>query len=67
MGRSSGKPGSDYRAPLTWRNLVLDPSAEKALHKTKTTNRSAKVKSEPAAHVISHKTAPFARESVFRR
>ena len=63
----SGEPGSNYRTALTWRNLVLDPSEEKALHHAKTTNRSVKVKSEPAAHVISHKTAPFARPRAFRR
>jgi hypothetical protein len=66
-GTDSGKPGSNYRAALTWRNLVLDPSEEKALQKAKTTNRSVKVKSGPAAHVISHKTAPFARARASRR
>jgi hypothetical protein len=66
-GTDSGKPGSNYRAALTWRNLVLDPSEEKALHKAKTKDRSVKVKSVPTALVISHKTAPFARARAFRR
>ncbi len=63
----SGEPGSNYRTALTWRNLVLDPSAEKALHKTKATNRSVKPKSDSATHVVSHKPTLFARTRAFRR
>ncbi len=66
-GTDSGKPGSDFRAPLTWRNLVLDPPARKTSHRTTTTTQSGKVKSEPAAHVISHKAVPFTRARAFRR
>ena len=30
-GADDGQPGSDYRGPLTWRNLVLDPPAPRFL------------------------------------
>ena len=30
-GADDGRPGSDYRGPLTWRNLVLDPPAPRFL------------------------------------
>ena len=33
-GTRSGKPGSDFKAALTWRELVLDPPPHKALHKS---------------------------------
>ena len=67
-GIGSGQPGSAYRAPLTWRNLVLDPKEAKAVHRTKsTTRRSLKVKSEPATHSSGHETAPFTRKRAFRR
>ena len=68
-GSASGQPGSDYRAPLTWRNLVIDPAASKpkASHKTKTTTGSVKVKSDPVVRTASHKAAPFARSRDFRQ
>jgi hypothetical protein len=69
-GTDSGQPGSNYRAPLTWHNLVIDPPAPKtkAFRRTKTTTaRGVKVKSEPAAHAVSHKAAPFTRPRAFRR
>jgi len=47
-GADNGKPGSDYRAPLTWRNLVLDPPLPKAPHPTRTRTGSLNVKSAPA-------------------
>jgi hypothetical protein len=35
-GANRGTPDSDYRAPLTWRNLVLDPPWPRASHRSKT-------------------------------
>jgi hypothetical protein len=35
-GTNSGSPDSDFRAPLTWRNLVLDPPWPKVSHPTQT-------------------------------
>ena len=32
-GTSSGKPGSDFKTSLTWRDLVLDPPLRKPLHR----------------------------------
>ncbi len=31
-GNGSGSADGDYRAPLTWRNLVLDPPVSHAFH-----------------------------------
>jgi uncharacterized repeat protein (TIGR01451 family) len=39
-GDDSGSPDSDYRAPLTWRNLVLDPPWPKTPHGPRSTTRS---------------------------
>ena len=66
-GTDSGKPGSDYRGPLTWCNLVLDPPTTKIVRRTKTVAPHVKVKSQPAVHAISHKAAPFNRPRAFRR
>jgi len=66
-GTDSGKPGSDYKTSLTWRNLVLDPPAPRISRPTKTTTRSVKVKSEPVARAASHKVALFTRARAFRR
>jgi hypothetical protein len=35
-GANTGSPDSDYRAHLTWRNLVLDPPPAKAAQPSKT-------------------------------
>jgi hypothetical protein len=67
-GTDSGRPDSNYRAPLTWRNLVLDPPAPKTDHPLKTTAGAGVVKSQPADHAIRrHKASPFARSPSFRR
>ena len=67
-GTDSGKPGSNYRAPLTWRNLVLDPPAAKTVHRTKAEAPHVKVNSEAAAHVVIRKTTPFTNGArAFRR
>jgi type VI secretion system secreted protein VgrG len=34
-GVDNGKPGSDYRATLTWRNLVIDPPKSKSAPRPK--------------------------------
>jgi len=66
-GTDSGKPGSDYRAPLTWRNLVVDPPTPKTSLSTKTTTASVKLISKPAAHVVSHMAGLFTRTLSPRR
>jgi hypothetical protein len=66
-GADSGKPGSDYRAPLTWRNLVLDPPAPQNPHKATSTTRPAEIKSEPARGVTTQKAALFTRTLLPRR
>ena len=68
-GTDSGKPGSNYRAPLTWRNLVLDPPAPKTRHVVRQGchDASVKLKPKPAAHPDIHKSKPFARLRTFRR
>ena len=65
-GTDSGKPGNDYRASLTWRNLVIDPPAPKIVRRTKPAAPHVKVNSESAAHVVSHKALPFRRTRAFR-
>jgi hypothetical protein len=66
-GTDSGEPGSDYRAALTWRNLVIDPPSSKKANRTKATNPTVKLTSRPAAHAKSHTAALFARARAFRR
>jgi hypothetical protein len=65
-GADDGQPGSDYRGPLTWRNLVLDPPVPKISHQTKSGTLKLKTRSAPV-RAISHTVAPFARSDVFRR
>jgi hypothetical protein len=36
-GDDSGSPDSNYRAPLTWRNLVLDSPWPRTFHGSKST------------------------------
>jgi hypothetical protein len=66
-GAYTGKPGSNYRSYLTWRNLVLDSKVAKLYDRNKMMTRSANAKSEPVAHVIHHNAVPFTRERAFRR
>jgi hypothetical protein len=65
-GDDDGQPGSDYREPLTWRNLVLDPPAPKISHQTKSVSVKLKTRSA-AAKTLSHTVAPFTRSVAFRR
>ncbi len=65
-GTDSGKPGSNYKAPVTWRNLVLSPPNATALKKSKTPTKAAHTKSNlaPAAR---HSAKLFARPASVRR
>ena len=64
-GAESGKPGSNYRAPLTWRDLVLSTPAAKTSEKSKPTTKTVHPKPKPA-HSVPHKLKLFARPSSFR-
>jgi len=67
-GTDSGKPGSDYRAALTWRNLVLDPPWPKTSRRSKTTTTNAEHRPRSdSAHTVSHKAGLFTRSLAFRR
>ena len=67
-GTDSGRPDSNYRAPLTWRNLVLEPPASKTDHPLNTPAGTVVVKSRPVDHAVRHhKASPFARSLSFRR
>ena len=48
-GAGDGKPGTDLRMPLTWRNLVLPGSSRSP----KRTSAKLKLKAEPA-HLVNH-------------
>jgi hypothetical protein len=50
-GAASGTPGSDYRAPLTRRNLVVDSPGPKPCHPARPTTGNLKPKSAPARSV----------------
>ena len=43
-GDDTGRPDSDYRTPLTWRELVLDPVPRGISQWQKTTTGNAKLK-----------------------
>ena len=65
-GAESGKPGSKYRAALTWRDLVLPTPAAKTSEKSKPTTKAVYPKTKPA-HSVPHGGKLFARPSAFRR
>ena len=65
-GADDGQPGSDYRGPLTWHNLVLDPPAPKISQQSKSGTIKLKTRSAPAK-AISHTVALFKRSVAFRR
>ncbi len=65
-GADSGKPGSDYRAPLTWRDLVLSAHFAKIFKKSKITTEAVHSKFNPAPKA-SHGAKLFARPLSFRR
>jgi uncharacterized membrane protein/transglutaminase-like putative cysteine protease len=56
-GTDRGDPGSDYKAALTWRDLVLDPPLHKALPRRPA--RSVTIKTAPAIHAFSHHGLPL--------
>jgi uncharacterized membrane protein len=67
-GEKDGQPGSDYRASITWRNLVLGPrlsSKYSRRSKTTPTAKDHRPKSH-AAHAVSHKAGLFTRSLLFR-
>src|SRR5262249_3464530 len=64
-GSRSGKPGSDYRTSLTWRELVL--ARPQGGVSNKKSARKLKLKSELATHDVKHGPAPITRPSAFRR
>jgi hypothetical protein len=53
-GADTGKPGSDYKTSLTWRNLVFGQPTPTSGTSKKSTNRIVSTKSGPPAHVASH-------------
>jgi hypothetical protein len=65
-GADTGKPGSNYRAPLTWRDLVLPTPAAKTPDQTTATTKAAHPKPKPT-HSVLHAAKLFARPSSFRR
>jgi len=67
-GAKTGKPGSNYGASLTWRDLVLDPPSSKTSRRSKATTTDAhdRPKTDPA-HAVSHKAGLFTRSLAFRR
>jgi hypothetical protein len=67
VGDDGGKPGSDFRAPITWRNLVLDPPLSKISRRSKTTTAKDHRPSSHAAHAVIHKAGLLTRSSPFRR
>ncbi len=60
-GTDSGKPGSDYRAPLNWRNLRIGPLTDKTPPSTKTTTRRMRVQPRSADNSIGHEAGFFTR------
>ncbi len=66
-GAHNGKPGSNYKAPLTWRNLVLPTSNDPASKKSKVTTKAVHANSNPSTAAAGHTAKPFARPSSFRR
>jgi hypothetical protein len=56
-GANTGKPGSNYRGSLTWRNLVFGQPSSTTSSPRKSTNRSVKVKSDPPAKSASNSGA----------
>jgi len=67
-GENDGKPGSDYRASITWRNLVLDPPlSSKNSRQSKTTTTKEHRPNSHSAHAVSHKAGLFTRSLPFRR
>jgi hypothetical protein len=65
-GAATDKPGSNYRAPLTWRNLVLPTRVAKRLEKAKSTTKAADSKPHHSP-VASYVAKPPVRPSSFRR
>jgi hypothetical protein len=46
-GANRGLPDSNFRAPLTWRNLVLDPPWPKVSHPTEPDDAAARQEARP--------------------
>jgi parallel beta-helix repeat protein len=65
-GADNGRPDSDYRTSLSWRNLVLDPVPSGISRWPKRTTGDVKLKSS-AAHAVSHEAGLSARSFDFRR
>ena len=57
-GANTGKPGSDYRGSLTWRNLVFGEPPVTASLPSKSTTRNVRVVSDRPARVINSPAAP---------
>jgi len=66
-GEKDGQPGSDYRASITWRNLVLDPPLSKNSRRSKTTTTNAHRPNSHPAPAVNHKAGLFTRSLSFRR
>ena len=65
-GHDTGEPGSDYRTPITWRNLVLDPRGPKATHQSGT-KATLKHRPKPAPALAASQSAGlFTRRFSFR-
>jgi hypothetical protein len=64
-GSDNGKPGSNYRAPLTWRDLVLPTSAVKKSETSKTTTKARHLKPK-LARSVPHGVNLFTRPSSSR-
>ena len=63
-GADAGRPDSDYRTSLTWRNLVLDPPPPGMSRWPKRTKGHVSLKSA-ATHAVRQETGLFARSFGF--
>jgi hypothetical protein len=64
-GADKGEPDSDYRAQLTWRNLVISPQVLRKYVPAKRTSVDVKTRSD--AHAASSLPGRFAKSHASRR
>jgi hypothetical protein len=66
-GKGKGVPGSNYHAPITWRNLVLEPRAATKSRRPKASLGVAQHQKASETHHSHQKHGLFTRSKSFRR